>query len=206
MCGIAGYFCKKQVGKSQIHKTLNLMRNRGPDNQDYRLFRTSGKERFVGLLHSRLSIIDLEPRSNQPFTIGGHTIIFNGEIYNYLELRDTLLERGFTLTTSSDTEVLLHYFRLYGEKCVDFLEGMWAFAVYDSENETLFLSRDRFAEKPLYYYEDHSGFYFGSEIKFLKCLSGKISASIIDTCYAIWLMATRHFIKRMKLISKMSKS
>lgn len=146
MCGIAGYFCKKQVGNSQIHKTLNLMRNRGPDNQDYRLFSTSGKERFVGLLHSRLSIIDLEPRSNQPFTIGGHTIIFNGEIYNYLELRDTLLERGFTLTTSSDTEVLLHYFRLYGEKCVDFLEGMWAFAVYDSENETLFLSRDRFAE------------------------------------------------------------
>ena len=173
MCGIAGYFCKKQVGDSQIHKTLNLMKNRGPDNQDFRLFRTSGEEKHVGLLHSRLSIIDLDPRSNQPFTIGNLTIVFNGEIYNYLELRDTLHKRGIVLNTSSDTEVLLHYFRIYGEKCVDFLEGMWSFAVYNSENETLFLSRDRFAEKPLYYYEDHSGFYFGSEIKLLKCLSGK---------------------------------
>ncbi len=173
MCGIAGYFCKAQVGDSHIRKTLNLMRNRGPDNQDFRIFRTSGKERFIGLLHSRLSIIDLDPRSNQPFTIGNHTIVFNGEIYNYLELRDDLHKRGIVLNTSSDTEVLLHYFSIYGEKCVDFLEGMWAFAVYDSENETLFLSRDRFAEKPLYYYEDESGFYFGSEIKFLKCLSGK---------------------------------
>lgn len=173
MCGIAGYFCKVQVGESNILKTLNLMRNRGPNNQDFRVFRTSGKERFVGLLHSRLSIIDLDPRSNQPFTIGSHTIVFNGEIYNYLELRDALHKRGIVLNTSSDTEVLLHYFRIYGEKCVDFLEGMWAFAVYDSENETLFLSRDRFAEKPLYYYEDENGVYFGSELKFLKCLSGK---------------------------------
>jgi len=173
MCGIAGYFCKKQVDESRIRKTLNLMRNRGPDNQDFRIFRTSGEERFVGLLHSRLSIIDLDPRSNQPFTIGSHTIVFNGEIYNYLELRDALHKRDIVLNTSSDTEVLLHYFRIYGEKCVEFLEGMWAFAVYDSENQTLFLSRDRFAEKPLYYFEDESGFYFGSEIKFLKCLLGK---------------------------------
>jgi asparagine synthase (glutamine-hydrolysing) len=173
MCGIAGYFCKAQVEDSRIHKTLNLMRNRGPDNQDFHIFRTSGEEKFVGLLHSRLSIIDLDSRSNQPFTIGTHTIVFNGEIYNYLELRDSLHKRGITLNTSSDTEVLLHYFRIYGKKCVDFLEGMWAFAVYNSENETLFLSRDRFAEKPLYYYEDNRGFYFGSEIKFLKCLSGK---------------------------------
>jgi len=173
MCGIAGYFCKAQVRDSLIHKTLNIMKNRGPDNQDFRLFRTSGKERFVGLLHSRLSIIDLDPRSNQPFTIGSHTIVFNGEIYNYLELRDALHKRDIVLNTSSDTEVLLHYFRIYGEKCVEFLEGMWAFAVYDSENQTLFLSRDRFAEKPLYYFEDESGFYFGSEIKFLKCLLGK---------------------------------
>lgn len=173
MCGIAGFFSKERVGDSQIHKTLNLMKNRGPDYQDFRLFRTSGEEKHIGLLHSRLSIIDLDPRSNQPFTIGNHTIVFNGEIYNYLELRDTLHKRGIVLNTSSDTEVLLHYFRIYGEKCVDFLEGMWAFAVYNKENETLFLSRDRFGEKPLYYYENDEGFYFGSEIKFLRSLSGK---------------------------------
>ena len=173
MCGIAGYFCKARVRDSNIQNTLDLMRNRGPDNQDFRLFGTNDKESHVGLLHSRLSIIDLDSRSNQPFTIGSQTIVFNGEIYNYLELRDGLSKRGIVLNTSSDTEVLLHYFRIYGEKCVEFLEGMWAFAVYDTDHETLFLSRDRFAEKPLYYFENNEGFYFGSEIKFLKCLSGK---------------------------------
>ena len=173
MCGIAGFFCKDRAKDARIHKTLNLMSNRGPDNQDFRLFRTSVDERHVGLLHSRLSIIDLESRSNQPYTIGNQTITFNGEIYNYIELRDALYKRGIHLNTSSDTEVLLHYFRIYGEKCVDFLEGMWAFAVYDTSNETLFLSRDRFGEKPLYYFENDEGFYFGSEIKFLKSLTGK---------------------------------
>ena len=173
MCGIAGYFCKDQAKDDRIKRTLKLMRNRGPDNQDFRLFHTVGKERHVGLLHARLSIIDLEPRSNQPYTIGNQTIIFNGEIYNYLELRDNLHKRGIVLNTSSDTEILLHYFRIYGEKCVEFFEGMWAFAVYDTGNETLFLSRDRFGEKPLYYYENKEGFYFGSEIKFLKSLSGQ---------------------------------
>ena len=177
MCGISGFFCKNKVTESCILKTLNFMKNRGPDNQDFRLFRTSGKEKYVGLLHSRLSIIDLDPRSNQPFTLGNHTIVFNGEIYNYLELRDFLHKRGIVLNTSSDTEVLLHYFRIYGEKCVDFFEGMWAFAVYNKENESLFLSRDRFGEKPLYYYINDEGFYFGSEVKFLKSLSG-ISFSI----------------------------
>ena len=173
MCGIAGYFCKKQVIDGRIQRTLDLMQNRGPDNQDFRLFRAIGQDRHVGLLHARLSIIDLDPRSNQPYTIGNQTIIFNGEIYNYLELRDNLHKRGIVLNTSSDTEILLHYFRIYGEKCVEFFEGMWAFAVYDTNNETLFLSRDRFGEKPLYYYENKEGFYFGSEIKFLKSLSGQ---------------------------------
>ena len=124
MCGIAGYFCKARVRDSNIQNTLDLMRNRGPDNQDFRLFGTNDKESHVGLLHSRLSIIDLDSRSIQPFTIGSQTIVFNGEIYNYLELRDGLNKRGIVLNTSSDTEVLLHYFRIYGEKCVEFLEGM----------------------------------------------------------------------------------
>ncbi len=113
MCGIAGYFSKKQVGDLQINKTLNLMRNRGPDNQDFQLFRTSREVSYVGLLHSRLSIIDLDPRSNQPFTIGTQTIVFNGEIYNYVELRDALHKKGIDLNTTSDTEVLLHYFLLH---------------------------------------------------------------------------------------------
>ena len=123
------------------------------------------------LLHSRLSIIDLDPRSNQPFTIGSTTIVYNGEIYNYVELREQLVARGIGLRTQSDTEVLLHYYRLYGEDCLQCFEGMWAFAIFDSSKGSLFLSRDRFAEKPLYYLTNTDGFYFGSEIKFLKVLS-----------------------------------
>ena len=120
------------------------------------------------MLHSRLSIIDLDARSNQPFTVGRATIVYNGEIYNYIELRDQLIERGIELRTQSDTEILLHFYLLYGEDCVKHFEGMWAFAIFDSGEGSLFLSRDRFGEKPLYYIADADGFYFGSEIKFLK--------------------------------------
>ena len=148
---------------------MSLMKSRGPDHQACESFSVGGVQ--VRLLHARLSIIDLDPRSNQPFTIGNVTIVYNGEIYNYIELREQLIERGIELRTQSDTEVLLHFYRLYGEQCVQHFEGMWAFAVFDAEKGSLFLSRDRFAEKPLYYIDDVDGFYFGSEIKFLKGLT-----------------------------------
>lgn len=170
MCGIAGYFGESPPNESMIHSTLNLMQNRGPDHQDFASF-SAGKKKQVLLLHSRLSIIDLDPRSNQPFTHDESTIIYNGEIYNYIELRKQLLNRGLKLRTSSDTEVLLHYYLIYGERCVDHFEGMWAFAIWDAKLQKLFLSRDRFAEKPLYYLQTPGGFLFGSEIKFLKGLS-----------------------------------
>lgn len=147
------------------------MRNRGPDHQDFAAF--SVGDRQVRLLHSRLSIIDLDPRSNQPFTIEDTTVVFNGEIYNYIELRQQLQDRGVELRTSSDTEVLLHFYRLYGKRCVDHFEGMWTFAIFDGKRGHVFLSRDRFGEKPLYYIKTDDGYYFGSEIKFLKELSGQ---------------------------------
>ena len=147
------------------------MKNRGPDRQACGSFSVGDFQ--VRLLHSRLSIIDLDHRSNQPFTIGSATIVYNGEIYNYIELREQLIGRGIELRTQSDTEVLLHFYRLYGEECVQHFEGMWAFAIFDSAESLLFLSRDRFAEKPLYYIDDANGFYFGSEIKFLKELTGR---------------------------------
>jgi asparagine synthase (glutamine-hydrolysing) len=168
VCGIAGYFGKKQLAQECVNKTLSLMKNRGPDHQGSRSF--SVGDFSVSLLHSRLSIIDLDPRSNQPFTIGGMTLVYNGEIYNYIELREKLIEQGIELRTQSDTEVVLHFYRLYGEDCVHHFEGMWAFAIFDSERGSLFLCRDRFAEKPIYYINDTDGFYFGSEIKFLKVL------------------------------------
>jgi asparagine synthase (glutamine-hydrolysing) len=170
MCGIAGYIGKRPIDESKIKLTLERMRNRGPDFQDYREHQHG--DTFIYLLHSRLSIIDLDARSHQPFTIDGCTIIYNGEIYNYVELRKDLEKRGVAFKTTSDTEVLLQYYLIYGEACVDYFEGMWSFVIYDRTKKTLFLSRDRFAEKPLYYSKADDGFYFGSEIKFIAALSG----------------------------------
>jgi len=168
MCGIAGYIGKKQISKNTINKTLCLMKNRGPDFQDSRSFNVNDTN--VYLLHSRLSIIDLEVRSNQPFSYNGLTLIFNGEIYNYIELRKKLIKKGHTFSTSSDTEVLLKAYVEYGEDCVRHFNGMWAFAIWDEKNQKLFLSRDRFAEKPLYYFQDNDGFYFASEINAIQSL------------------------------------
>jgi asparagine synthase (glutamine-hydrolysing) len=171
MCGIAGYIGKKQVSKSAINKTLALMKNRGPDYQDWCSF--IANDTNVYLLHSRLSIIDLDERSNQPFSYNGFTLVFNGEIYNYIEVREALKKQGHTFTTDSDTEVLLKAYIEYGEDCVQYFNGMWAFAIFDERNKKLFLSRDRFAEKPLYYFQDNDGFYFASEIKAIQSLFQK---------------------------------
>ena len=170
MCGIAGFIGKKEISEENISRTLDLMKNRGPDHRDHISF-NDGNSRVV-LLHSRLSIIDLDRRADQPFTIGDYTIVYNGEIYNYVELRQQLKNRGVEFKTLSDTEVLLQCYILFGENCVKYLEGMWSFAIHDRKNKKLFLSRDRFAEKPLYYTETKDGVYFGSEVKFIKSLSG----------------------------------
>ncbi|MAG26291.1 asparagine synthase (glutamine-hydrolyzing) [Candidatus Pacearchaeota archaeon] len=172
MCGIAGYIGKKEVDYLNIKLALELMKNRGPNNQSYEEHQV--RDNKVYLLHSRLSIIDLDSRSNQPFTIDGCTIIFNGEIYNYIELREKIKkEFSFVFKTDSDTEVVLAAYLLYGEDCVEYLEGMWSFAIFDKRHKRMLLSRDRFGEKPLYYLETPDGFYFGSEIKFLQALLGK---------------------------------
>jgi asparagine synthase (glutamine-hydrolysing) len=171
MCGIAGYMGRAPLAAPVISAGLDKMINRGPDRRASALFNSG--EMHVALLHSRLSIIDLDARSDQPFTIGNCTIVFNGEIYNYIELRKVLESEGVAFHTASDTEVLLQAYIRYGEDCVSRLEGMWSFAVYDRDRQKLFLSRDRFAEKPLYYLSTPEGFWFGSEIKFIKALYGK---------------------------------
>ena len=118
-----------------------------------------------------MSIIDLKNRSNQPFKKKHITLVFNGEIYNYKEIKKDLEELGYKFYTESDTEVLANAYLQYGEKCVDYFEGMWAFAIWDDKIKKLFLSRDRFGEKPLFFYKNQKGIYFGSEIKFIKSLS-----------------------------------
>ncbi len=169
MCGIAGYIGKSPIQKKRILDTISVMKSRGPDFQDYVSF--SNGEFFVTLIHSRLSIIDLDSRSNQPFFDKHCILVFNGEIYNYLEIRKELESLGAKFKTNSDTEVLIKSYIYYGEECVSKFEGMWSFALFDKTENKLFLSRDRFAEKPLYYYKSNDGFYFSSEIKAIKKLS-----------------------------------
>ena len=172
MCGISGYISDKNfLDNDNIKKTLDLMKRRGPDSQD--LFQKNYQSKEVALLHSRLNIIDLNSQSNQPFYDKDFILIFNGEIYNYIELRNDLKKKNYTFNTNSDTEVLLKAFQEYGEKCVDYFIGMWSFAIWDLKNKKLFLSRDPFGEKPLYYTLGHNFFFFASEIKFIKSLCKK---------------------------------
>lgn len=172
MCGIAGYFGTRQIDLDRIQTCLKLMCRRGPDHAAF-FHHQSSPDRHVYLLHSRLSIIDLDERSNQPFRIGSKVLVYNGELYNYLELKQELAACGQWFTTESDTEVLLRTIIQFGWQGLDKCEGMWAFAVYDEQDGSLLLSRDRFGEKPLYLYQDVTGLYFGSEVKFLVALLGQ---------------------------------
>jgi asparagine synthase (glutamine-hydrolysing) len=169
MCGIAGYVGARPVEDDAVRRTLELMRHRGPDDQAHVRFSTPDG-RFVEFLHARLNIIDLDPRSNQPFRVGDQWMIYNGELYNYLELREALARRGTTFATTSDTEVLLETLAHGGWQTMDRCEGMWAFALYDAGTGEVGLCRDRFGEKPLYLYRDDGGLYFGSEVKFIASL------------------------------------
>ncbi|MGD9866997.1 MAG: asparagine synthase (glutamine-hydrolyzing) [Hyphomicrobiales bacterium] len=170
MCGIAGSFGRNEPSPRQAEQALRLMRRRGPDANG--IFRQRAGEAALALLHSRLSIIDLDPRSNQPFVRDGLALAFNGEIYNYLEIAEQLRARGRTLTTGSDTEVLLEAYRCWGLDCLDRLEGMWAFALFDSHGGKLILCRDRFGEKPLFLLRRQGTLYFASEPKALAALTG----------------------------------
>ncbi len=177
MCGIAGYTGTRELDRGRITRTLSLMRQRGPDHADHRHFVTPAG-RHIDLLHSRLGIVDLDARSNQPFSIGDAPgrawIALNGEVYNFVELRAELARAGFQFRTTSDTEVLLRALAHHGTlPALDKAEGMWAFAWYDERTGALVLSRDRFGEKPLYLVDDATGITFGSEVKFISALRGE---------------------------------
>lgn len=172
MCGIAGHVGSARLDPERLARCLALMEHRGPDGHavfEHEL--APGRRAY--LLHSRLRIIDLDPRSNQPYRIGDHVLTYNGELYNYLEVKDELQQRGERFDTEGDTEVILRALRADGVTALDRCEGMWAFGLYDVTDGSLLLSRDRFGEKPLYIYETDEGLYFGSEVKFIQALSGR---------------------------------
>jgi asparagine synthase (glutamine-hydrolysing) len=172
MCGIAGYQGRVPLAPERIEACLALMNRRGPDHREARQWQTATGTHTV-LLHSRLSIIDLDPRANQPMGFEGSWISLNGEIYNFLERRKELEVAGVALKSRSDTEVLLSSIHRFGWDVLDKCEGMWAFALYNEASGRLTLSRDRFGEKPLYYLATADGIYFASEIKFIVALLGE---------------------------------
>lgn len=163
MCGIAGKynFNNEVVDSSYIKRITDEISHRGPDGEGFYI---NGN---IGLGHRRLSIIDLSPRGRQPMSTvnGRYTIIFNGEIYNYEELRKELLEDDYKFVSETDTEVVLYLYVKYGKKLLKKLRGMFAFCIYDKEKNEFFLARDRYGIKPLYYYYDENKFLFCSEIK-----------------------------------------
>ncbi len=171
MCGLAGAFGADPLTRERIDATLAQMRRRGPDASGDCQHRLG--DRTVTLLHTRLSIIDLDPRADQPFVDDDCVLVFNGEIYNFVELRAELEQGGATFRTESDTEVIVRAYRRFGPACVDRFEGMWAFALLDLREGSLLLSRDRFGEKPLYLMTVGETVFFASEIKLLATLSGR---------------------------------
>ncbi|MBH67605.1 MAG: asparagine synthase (glutamine-hydrolyzing) [Rhodospirillaceae bacterium] len=171
MCGIAGAIGRLDILPERIKRTLQLMKQRGPDGTNARII-SMGNVR-VTLLFSRLSIIDLEPRAMQPFTRGKLTIVTNGELYNHIELKAELSNLGHSFQTQSDTEVMLAAWQQWGARSLDKMEGMWAFALFDEGKGLLTLCRDRFGEKPLYMWTYKGVLYFGSEPKYIAALAGK---------------------------------
>lgn len=165
MCGIAGFVDTKlsaDEATTRLHAMLESSAHRGPD------YRGTWISMPVYLGHNRLSIIDLSDAAHQPMHYRGLTISFNGEVYNYIELREELRQLGYQFSTQSDTEVILAAYHCWGQSCVTKFIGMWAFAIWDSRSSELFCSRDRFGIKPFHYIENSGRFYFASEMKALK--------------------------------------
>lgn len=200
MCGICGWLdTKKRIDFQILENMNNIARYRGPDDEGY-LAIGKNKEKlrgddscmelrhlehirnyntpsYLALGHRRLSILDLSYVGHQPMSDDRMDIVFNGEIYNYKEIKKKLISLGYQFHTSTDTEVILKSYEEWGEECVSHFDGMWSFALWDGEKNELFCSRDRLGAKPFYYYYDDDRFIFSSEIKQI-CINPKIRKSI----------------------------
>ncbi len=173
MCGITGFVANRQADEDQLTKMTDLLSRRGPD--DFGFFCKDN----VALGHRRLSIIDLST-GHQPMFSEDKTVVlvFNGEIYNYKRIREELIRQGTIFFTESDTEVIIKGYQTFGLKGIlEKIEGMFAFALFDSKSGSVFIARDRFGEKPLYYFKNETAFYFASELKALVPL---LSEKTID--------------------------
>ena len=175
MCGIGGiYYPNKKVEQNSLKTLAVKLSHRGPDGEGIWIHETEG----VGFCHRRLSIIDLSANGYQPMHyMGRYTITFNGEIYNYIEIKKELEEKGYRFKTQTDTEVLMALYADCGYSSLEKIDGMFAFAIWDNEKKELFLARDRFGEKPLYYSFIDGGFCFASEMKALFAIGASKETS-----------------------------
>jgi asparagine synthase (glutamine-hydrolysing) len=196
MCGIFGFFsCEANISKKQVLRALENSRHRGPDSAGVML----SKEGRAGyypehlipggnwdsvLAHTRLSIIDLSDAAHQPMSNEDDTvwIAYNGEIYNFMELRETLLSKGHIFKSKTDSEVIVHGYEEWGSDVVDSLRGMFAFAVYDRRANKLVLARDRLGVKPLKYYWNGKTLVFASELKgMMHSVPAELDYSSVNT-------------------------
>lgn len=178
MCGFVGIINKNgmNVDPAILRKMASKINHRGPDEEGIFV------DNNCGFFHKRLSIIDLKT-GQQPMTYKNFTIVFNGEIYNYIELREELKRKGHLFITTSDTEVILHMYEEYGDLFVDRLNGMFAFIIYDQRNHSIYIARDHFGIKPLYWYQDKNRIVFGSEIKSILAHPDIVAEPAIDHLY-----------------------
>ena len=164
MCGIVGYL-SFETNNTIIKKMLSIQNHRGPD--DSGIFIEKVSDTYVHLGHNRLAIQDLSSFGHQPFIsdCGNYTIVFNGEVYNFNEIREKLKKSGYSFISTSDTEVILYAYKEWGIKCLDQFIGMFAFTILDKVKSKIYLIRDRAGVKPLYYYNKDNTFIFASELK-----------------------------------------
>ncbi len=166
MCGIAGILSTslEPIAEGHLKKMIDTIAHRGPDGEGI----WSNENQNVLLGHRRLSVIDLSENAAQPMHyLNRYTIVHNGEIYNYIELKEFLTDKGYSFQSQSDTEVILAAYDFWKEECLKHFDGMFAFAIWDKNEQQLFAGRDRFGEKPFYYYEDDRYLVFASEMKAL---------------------------------------
>ena len=164
MCGIAGFIDhKKQSTQENLQKMITTLKHRGPDGNGIHL--DLQENTVLGLAHARLAIIDLTDTGTQPMHFEDLSIVFNGEIYNHVEIRKELEHLGHSFTGASDTEVVLHAFQQWKEKALDQFIGMFAFVIYDKKKDTVFFARDRAGVKPLFVYRTNGLLLFASELK-----------------------------------------
>lgn len=190
MCGIAGIIGNENLVKESTLKSVaESLAHRGPDDEGTGVLRVD-RNKLFGLVHRRLSIIDLSEAAHQPMQDekNGNWIVFNGEIYNYQEVKESLVAKGFSFKTNSDTEVILKSYAAYGDECLEKLRGMFAFALWDNKRRRVFISVDRFGIKPLYYSKKSDGtFVFASEVRALiqnNLVEKRVNPQAVDSYLA----------------------